>query len=225
MKSTPFGVYISNSHLSPKNCLNRHSTDWITRVSVAPSDFFTGSKSIHQSVQPYLPLSPPPKKNNQKNHQGAIMTTRQTIAPPTPPNVKINSPISQKNLSHFRTHFPKNLSHLVQNPPRPQIRDNCDNCDNRDNKPTVGADLSRTPPIYRPARHHHHHRSAVGADLSCTRFIVHPVHRAQRRFIGPPLTLAPPTLSYTHQPPKPCTPPPQYATNIARKSVTPKKPR
>ncbi|TMC90792.1 MAG: hypothetical protein E6J11_21045, partial [Chloroflexi bacterium] len=82
------------------------------------------------------------------------MTTKQTIAPPTPPNVKINSPISQKNLSHFRTHFPKNLSHLVQNPPSPQIcynrdnhynrnncynrdnyynRDNCDNCDNCDN--------------------------------------------------------------------------------------------
>ena len=84
------------------------------------------------------------------------MTTRQTIAPPTPPNVKINSLISQKILSQNRTHFPKNLSHLVQNPPSPQIcynrdnyynRDNCDNCDNRDNcdncdnKPTVGADL------------------------------------------------------------------------------------
>jgi hypothetical protein len=40
------------------------------------------------------------------------MTTSQTIAPPTLPSVKISSPISKKNLSHFRTHFSKNLSHL-----------------------------------------------------------------------------------------------------------------
>src|SRR5947209_18316017 len=61
------------------------------------------------------------------------MTTRQTIASPTPANIKISSPIPKKisrifghifpkisripkkNLSHFRTHFPKNLSHPVQN--------------------------------------------------------------------------------------------------------------
>ena len=47
------------------------------------------------------------------------MTTRQTIASPKPANIKINSPIPQKNLSHFRTHFPKNLSHPVQNRPFP----------------------------------------------------------------------------------------------------------
>src|SRR5438876_2878155 len=45
--------------------------------------------------------SPPPKKNNQKNHQGASMTTRQTIASPTPANIKISSPIPKK-ISHIQ---------------------------------------------------------------------------------------------------------------------------
>src|SRR5256885_4363159 len=57
--------------------------------------------TTHQSVNPPISTalpssSPPPKKNNQKNHQGAIMTTRQTIASPTPPNVKINSSTPKK---------------------------------------------------------------------------------------------------------------------------------
>ena len=92
----------------------------------------------HQDPQfhgcaPLPSSSPHHKKNNQKNHQGASMTTRQTIASPTPANIKISSPIPKKisrifghifpkisripkkNLSHFRTHFPKNLSHPVQN--------------------------------------------------------------------------------------------------------------
>ena len=43
------------------------------------------------------------------------MTTRQTIASTPPVHIKISSPIPQKILSHFRTHFPKNLSHPVQN--------------------------------------------------------------------------------------------------------------
>src|SRR6266567_4095456 len=77
-----------------------------------------------QDDRPYFPMSistalpsssPPSKKNDQKNHQGASMTTRQTIASPTPPNVKTNSSTTQKNLSQNRTHFPKNPSHPVQN--------------------------------------------------------------------------------------------------------------
>ena len=43
------------------------------------------------------------------------MTTRQTIASTPPVQIKISSPIPQKNLSHFRTHLPKNLSHPVPN--------------------------------------------------------------------------------------------------------------
>ncbi|TMC18343.1 MAG: hypothetical protein E6J33_06645 [Chloroflexi bacterium] len=131
------------------------------------------------------------------------MTTKQTIAPPTPPNVKINSPISQKNLSHFRTHFPKNLSHLVQNPPSPQIcdnrdnrdnRDNCDNCDNCDNQPTVGADLSRTPPIYRPSVDLPVSDVFCETSLSALRF----------RSFAPNLFIHPPTPKTLHPSPPIC---------------------
>ena len=122
--------------------------------------------TTHQSVNPPISTtlpssSPPPKKNDQKNPQGAIMATRQTIAPPTPPNVKINSSIPKKFSRKIGHIFPQIHRISFKITPRPQI---CTNCDNRDNQPTVGADLSRTPPIYRPARHHHHHRSTVGAD-------------------------------------------------------------
>jgi hypothetical protein len=47
--------------------------------------------------------------------------------------------------------------------------------------PPVGADLSRTPPIYRP-RGFPAIQPPVGADLSRTP----PIYRAHRRFIGPP---------------------------------------
>ena len=43
------------------------------------------------------------------------MTTRQTIASPTPAHINRSSPISKKNLSRNRTHFPKNPSHLNLN--------------------------------------------------------------------------------------------------------------
>ena len=56
---------------------------------------------------------PPHKKNDQKNSRGASMTTGQTIASPT--HINISSPISEKNLSRNRRHFPKNLSHLDLN--------------------------------------------------------------------------------------------------------------
>src|SRR2546429_1928200 len=46
-------------------------------------------------------FSPPHKKNDQKNSRGARLTTRQTIASPTPVPIKISSPISEKNLSHL----------------------------------------------------------------------------------------------------------------------------
>jgi hypothetical protein len=47
MKSTQFGVSVSNSHLSPINGLNRRSTDWITRISVALSDFGQNISGIY----------------------------------------------------------------------------------------------------------------------------------------------------------------------------------
>jgi len=40
--------------------------------------------------------------------------------------------------------------------------------------PTVGADLSRTPPIYRPSLDYPPHRPSVGADLSRTSPIYRP---------------------------------------------------
>ena len=43
------------------------------------------------------------------------MTTAQIIALPPAVHIKISSPISQKNLSQNRRHFPKNLSHLDLN--------------------------------------------------------------------------------------------------------------
>src|SRR2546423_5623288 len=46
-------------------------------------------------------FSLPHKKNDQKNSRGARLTTRQTIASPTPVPIKISSPISEKNLSHL----------------------------------------------------------------------------------------------------------------------------
>ena len=46
--------------------------------------------------RPPASSSPPHRKNDQKNHQGASMTTRQTIASPTPANIKISSPIPKK---------------------------------------------------------------------------------------------------------------------------------
>src|SRR6266700_327070 len=114
--------------------------------------------------------SPPPKKNDQKNPQGAIMTTRQTIAPPTPPNVKINSPISQKILSQNRTHFPTNPSHLVQNHPSPpnlhQLRQPRQPTDRRCRFIAHTADLSaRTP-------------SPPSSINRRCRLIVHPIDRA-----------------------------------------------
>src|SRR6266480_3316941 len=60
-------------------------------------------------------FSPPHKKNDQKNSRGARLTTRQTIASPTPVHIKISAPISKKILSRNRTHIPKNLSHLDLN--------------------------------------------------------------------------------------------------------------
>ena len=44
------------------------------------------------------------------------MTTRQTIASPKPANIKINSPIPQKNLSHpvQNRPFPPNLLKAIQ---------------------------------------------------------------------------------------------------------------
>ncbi len=131
--------------------------------------------TTHQSVNPpistTLPSSPPPpKKNDQKNPQGAIMTTRQTIAPPTPPNVKINSPISQKILSQNRTHFPTNPSHLVQNHPSPpnphQLRQPRQKTDRRCRFIAHTADLSaRTP-------------SPPSSINRRCRLIVHPIDRA-----------------------------------------------
>ena len=55
------------------------------------------------------------RKNDQKNPRGASMINAQIIASTPPVNLNISSPISKKNLSQNRTHFPKNPSHLVQN--------------------------------------------------------------------------------------------------------------
>jgi hypothetical protein len=102
---------------------------------------------------------------------------------------------AQKEMN--RTHFPKNPSHLVPN--------------------------RSSPPNLRQARQLRQLRQLrQQTDRRCRLIGPHAIIADYRPYT---YTRTPPTFSYTHQPPKPCTPPPQYATNIARKSVTPRKPR
>src|SRR5438876_6935121 len=84
---------------------------------LAPTDVDELALGLRRIGRPLLlpSFSPPHKKNDQKHSRGARLTTRQTIASPTPVHIKIGSPISKKILSRNRTHFPKNLSHLDLN--------------------------------------------------------------------------------------------------------------
>ena len=77
----------------------------------------------HPRVSRVLPsFSPLHRKNDQKSYRGAKLTTEQTIASTSPVHVKRSSPIVKKNLSHFRTHFPTNPSHLDLNRPLPPAK-------------------------------------------------------------------------------------------------------
>src|SRR5437868_13594378 len=85
-------------------------------LAAASQGVFHALAWIKQNLVPVTSsFFPPHRKNDQKNYRGARLPTGQTIASTTPVHVKISSPISKKNHSQNRTHFPKNPSHLDLN--------------------------------------------------------------------------------------------------------------
>jgi len=86
--------------------------------TLAPTDVDELVLGLRRIGRPLLlpSFSPPHKKNDQKNSLGARLTTRQTIASPSPVHIKISSPISKKSLAKSETFSQKSLASRSQSP-------------------------------------------------------------------------------------------------------------